>query len=481
MLRLSSAAALVPPALVLGAGLTLLAGCGSFSTDAGMGAVNSIVAPELRQGAVKVDSEAAAAEARGRTARLLKSTLSVNAAVEIALLDNKGLQAAYNELGLAEAVMVQASLPPAPTISLSRISTPLELDIERRIVADILALATLGIRSEIAADRFRQAQLRAALETLRLGAETRRSYYRAIAARQLIGLLTQSVAAAETAAKLAKELAETGAMNKLDQAREDAFHADLVTELAVARERAQSEREHLIRALGLMGGDLSFKLPDALPSPPRRPRELAAVEIEALRRRVDLEIARIELDALAKAHGLTNATRFINLLDVAGVSRTQRDAAGTGGTGGGAEVAFQIPVFDLGEARVRAATETYMQAVNRLTEKAVNVRSEAREAYRAYRSRYDIAMHLRNDVLPLRKIISDETMLRYGAMQIDVFALLAEARARIAANMAAIEAQREFWLASTNLDVAIVGGGLTNNEAATERTPLGQPGGGAEQ
>ena len=92
---------------------------------------------------------------------------------------------------------------------------------------------------------------------------------------------------------------------------------------------------------------------------------------------------------------------------------------------------MQIPIFDFGEARVRKAGETYMQAVNRLIEKAVNVRSEAREAYRNYRSGYDLAGHYRREVLPLRKIISDETLLRYNAMQIDVFALLAEARQRI--------------------------------------------------
>jgi len=46
-------------------------------------------------------------------------------------------------------------------------------------------------------------------------------------------------------------------------------------------------------------------------------------------------------------------------------------------------------------------------------------------------------------------------------MQIDVFALLAEARQRIAANVAAIEAQRDFWLATTDLDAAVLGGGAS--------------------
>ena len=451
---------LIVPAVIA----SVLAGCASFSPDAGMSAVNAVVSPELSDDAVKIDTAERTAEANARTLQLLKSALSVETAVRLALLNNKGLQATYNELGIAEAVMVQASLPPNPTFSLSGISTPVELDIERRIVADILSLVTLPARAEIAAERFRQSQLRAAEQTLQVGTEARRSYYRAVAALQLMAALAQAASAAEAAAQLAKQLGETGAMNKLDQAREVAFHADLVTQLAVARRSAASGRERLIRTLGLPGSEPAVKLPQMLPQLPGKPRALVAVETEAIRRRVDLQIARIDADTLAKSYGLTKATRFINLLEVAGVSRTQREG-GVSGTGGGVEVDFQVPIFDFGEVRLREASETYMQAVNRLTEKAVNVRSEAREAYQSYRSSYDIANYYRREVLPLRKVISDETMLRYGAMQIDVFALLTEAQRRIAANIAAIEAQRDFWLATTDLDAAIVGGAALSNDS----------------
>ncbi len=438
-------------------------GCTSFSSDGGMNGVNWITAPELSAHAVKISTARENAEASARSRQLLKSTLSADAAVRVALLDNKGLQAAYNELGIAEAVMVQASLPPNPTFSFSRILTPVELDIESGIAANILALATLPARAEIAAERFHQAQLRAAEETLRVGIETRRRYYRAVAALQLVAALTQATSAAEAAAKLAKQLGETGAMNKLDLAREDVFYADLVTQLAAARQRAASERERLTRMLGLSGSDPAFKLPQTLPALPKRPRSLVAAETEAIRRRVDLQIARIEVDALAKSYGLTKATRFINLLEISGVVRTQREG-GLTGTGGGAEIAFQVPIFDFGEARLRQAAEAYMEAVNRLTEKAVNARSEAREAYQTYQSSYEIAKHYRSDVLPLRQTISDETMLRYGAMQIDVFSLLTEAQRRIAAHIAAVEAQKDFWLANTDLEAAIVGGGVVGSD-----------------
>jgi outer membrane protein TolC len=363
---------------------------------------------------------------------------------------------------LAEADMVEGSLPPNPRISYLRIAGSAEIEIERRIVTDILALVTLPVRSEIALVRFRQAQLRAALETLRLAAETRRAYYRAVAAQELVAFLSQAQSAAETATRLAARLGETGAMNKLDQAREQVFYADITAQVAAARQGAASEREALIRRLGVWGSDLKFKLPDALPGLPRRPQILAGIEVEAVRRRVDLQISRMELDALAKSYGLTQATRFINLLDAGYADKFIKDKeTGRRIRERGFDIELQIPLFDFGEVRVRQAEQTYAQAVNRLVEKAVNVRSEARDAYRVYRSAYDIAGHYQREVLPLRKIISDETLLRYNAMQIDVFALLAEARQRIAATIAAIDAKRSFWVAAAELKAAVAGGGTS--------------------
>jgi outer membrane protein TolC len=442
---------------------SFLAGCATFSADGGMSTVNRVVAQEVGHDAEKIGTEDAAARAADRTLHLLKAALSIETAVQVALLNNKGLQAAYNDLGIAEAEMVKASRPPNPTFSLSRISTPVELDIERSIVADILALATLPARAEIAAERFREAQLRAALATLRVAAETRRSYYQAVAAAQAVVSLAQAASAADTAAKLAAELSESGAMNKIDREREDAFHAEVAIQLAAARQRAAREGERLTRAMGLVAGGRGFTLPQALPALPRRMQTLLAVETEALRRRVDLQIARIELAAAARSYGLTNASRFINLLEVSGVSRTQSEN-GLSGTGGGIEMDFQIPIFDFGEARVREVGETYMKAVNRLTEKAVDVRSEAREAYQAYRSSYDIANRYRSEVLPLRRAISDEMMLRYGAMQVDVFSLLTDAQRRIGANITAIEAQKDFWLASVDLDAALTSGAAADRD-----------------
>jgi outer membrane protein TolC len=449
--------------------ITLISGCAWFSPDAGMGVVANIADRELGKDVAAIGTPDEAEAVRIAVRRLLGRTLTADAAVQIALLNNRGLQAAYNELAKADAERVGESLPPNPTISVRPIEASQVLEIERQVVTNIIALATLPARSDIAAARFHQAQLHAALETLRVAVETRRAFYRAVGAQELVVFLVQAQSAAETATQLATRLGETGAMNKLDQAREQVFYAEITAQLAAARQSAASEREALIRLLGVWGSDLAFRLPNALPALPRRAQALVAIEVEAVRRRVDLQMSRVELDALAKSFGLTQATRFINILEGGYASKLEKDKeTGESARLRGFDVTLQVPLFDFGEVRVRHAEANYMQAVNRLLELAVNVRSEARDVYRVYRSTYDIAGHYQREVLPLRKIISDETLLRYNAMQIDVFSLLVEARQRILATVSAIQAKRDFWLASADLKAAVAGGGRSGN--MNERT-----------
>jgi outer membrane protein TolC len=459
-------------------GALLLSGCATFSPDRGMTLVADVAGETIKKEVVSIRTADDAERAQEGVRRLLRQTLSVDAAVQVALLNNRGLQASYNELALAEADLVGESLPPNPIFAISRISGNGSLEIERQVVGDILALATLPFRSEIAGQRFQKAQLRAAEETLRLAADVRRAYYRTVAANELVGLLTDAKSTAESTAQLAQKLGQTGALNKLDQAREQVFYAETTADLATLRQDATSARERLVRLLGLWEGDTGIRLPQKLPALPRRPLSLPRIEVDAVEHRIDLQIARIELGALAKSLDLTEASRFVTMLDVAGIDRKTRDPDTPPFRERGFDAAIQIPIFDGGEVRVRQAAETYNQAFNLLTEKAVNVRSEARDAFRVYRSTYDIAGHYQREVLPLRKIISDEMQLRFSSMQVDVFALLTEARQRIAALRAAIEAKRDFWLAQSELQTAVNGGGGGETQQQTRSSTTAQASGG---
>src|SRR3954453_3633548 len=167
----------------------ILSGCAGFSPDGGMTVVANLAGETIHKDVVSIRTEADAQRTDSSVQSLLGRGMTVDIAVQIALLSNRVLQASYNELALAEADLVGESLPPNPTFSISRIAGNGALEIERQVVGDILALATLPFRSEIARERFRQAQLRAALATLRLAADVRRTYFQSVAANEMVVLL----------------------------------------------------------------------------------------------------------------------------------------------------------------------------------------------------------------------------------------------------------------------------------------------------
>jgi outer membrane protein TolC len=448
----------------------LAAGCAQFSQGGGMGEVADVVAreagPDAGKSVIKITSAEQVQRTKEQVAALLAQPLSADAAVQVALLNNRDLQAAYNDLGVSEADYVQASLPPNPAISLLGVTGTGVANFEFRLIEDILSLFTLPRRTAIAAEHFAHARHQAIATTLRLAADTRRAYIRAIAAQQQIGFLDQARATVDAAVRLNARLGESGGGDQLDQAELAAFYAELSAKLGQARLAARRERETLIRLMGLWGADAGFALPSELPALPGEPESLATVEVEAVNRRVDLIMARHDVTALAKSLSLTQATRYVSMLQLAGIFNSEPanplTNSNTTINRGGAGIDLQLPIFDTGEARERKARETYMGALNRLAARAVNARSEARIAYDTYRGTYDIAKFYRDRVLPLRGVVSKEIQLRYSngvlageGMRVDLFKYLIDARARIGAEAAAVDARRDFYLAATDLQVAL--------------------------
>jgi outer membrane protein TolC len=120
-------------------------------------------------------------------------------------------------------------------------------------------------------------------------------------------------------------------------------------------------------------------------------------------------------------------------------------------------VELELPLFDFGATRAARAEAVYMQAVHHAAEVGLSAQSEVRESYAAYRSAYELARHYRDEVVPLRKRISDENLLRYNGMLISVFDLLADAREQITGVTGYVEALRDHWIAQTNLQAALAG------------------------
>lgn len=436
---------------IIAAASLLLAGCASFSPDGGFGKVSQLTQERTGQGVALQRSPEEAQIAQNRVAELLQAALTADAAVEVALLNNRGLQAKFGDLGIAESELVRAGRLKNPSLSFGRMSGGGGVEIERTVLFDILGLLTMPMAKEVGQQRFEQAQYQAAYDAVSLAADVRRAYFDAVAAQELAKFYEQVKETADVSNELAKRMLQAGNFNKLAQMREQAFYADATAQLARAQHQAAAQREKLIRLLGLYGEQLNFRLPQRLPELPKQVLEPQNAEQTAMDKRLDVQMAKRAAEATAKSLHLTNATRMVNVLDVAYKNKSESGAPRANGY----EIELELPLFDFGSTRAARAQATYMQAVNRTAEVAVNARSEVREAYSAYRTAYDLAQHYRDEVVPLRKRISEENLLRYNGMLIGVFELLADAREQVAGVTGYVQALRDFWVAETNLQTAL--------------------------
>jgi outer membrane protein TolC len=431
----------------------LLAGCASFSPDGGVDRVSELTKERIGQSVAVQRSQSDAGSARGRVSELLKTPLNADSAVELALLNNRGLQAQLGDLGIAEADLVRAGRLRNPTFSFGRLAGGGAVEIDRSIMFDILGLLTMPLARQVEQRRFEQAQYQAALDTVGLAADVRRAYFEAVTSQQLVTYFKQVRDTAEASNDLARRMVQAGNFPKLAQMREQAFYADATAQLARAQNQATSNRERLTRLLGLSADDVNFKLPDRLPELPKLPTEPQNAEQLAMDKRLDVLMAKRATEATAKSLGLTKATRLVNVLDLGYQNRSQTDRPRDNGY----QLDLELPLFDFGSVRTARAEASYMQAVNRTAQVAVNARSEVRESYSAYRTAFDLARHYRDEVVPLRKRISDENLLRYNGMLIGPFELLADAREQVASVSSYVEALRDYWVAETNLQTAISG------------------------
>ncbi len=449
--------------------LLMLGGCVAFSPDGGMTPVASIALARLDKDVGRIGTDADAADAQARAAVMLRRPLRVDTAVQVAFLRNKDLQAEFHELGVSEADYVKASLPPDPTLSVDFLTGQGDFEVVSQVVAAVYALATLPTRQAIAGERFAGAQARTAGRVMALAAEVSRQYYVTLAAQEQVGFLETELATAKASADVAKQLGEAGNLNKLEQAREDIFYTELGAQRADARLQAQAEHEKLTRLLGLWGRDIAFALPKTMPTLPKHIASARDIEAKAVRERLDILAARHDLDALARQLGLTRATRYVSDFNLT-LQNDHEDAGNTGGSTVATQTQSQltrygfvadltIPIYDFGESKVRGAQETYLAAANRLAQRAIDARSQAREAFVRYRGKYDLARYYADRVLPLRKTVLEQAQLQYNGMLVDVTQLLLDARGTVSSNMAAIAAKRDFFIAGVNLKAALIGNG----------------------
>ena len=447
----------------------VLAGCATSNIDQAVRATNDATA-SFTQGKLELSRTEAQAQARARlSAELLDQPLDMGGAVQLALANSPAVQTllAQSWAGMAQAS--QTGRIANPVFTFERIRFGDELEIGRLLSFGLLDLLTLPRRLEISRGQIAQAQLQLSSSVVEQVTQVRQSWVRAVAAQQNLSYAEQVNRSAQASAELAKRMQQVGNFNKLQRARQQGFYADSTAQLASSQHAATAAREELIRQLGLsetQAGQL--KLPERLPDLPKEARQADVVTATAMQQRLDVQLARQQLDYAGKSQGLNLLT---SLVDVElGVRRdTVFDNAAGSGTSTprkGYELGIRLPIFDWGTAKRDAMNAQSLAAASRYESTVQGASSHLRESYSAYRTAYDVARHYRDEIVPLRRTIAEENQLRYNGMLIGVFELLADNRDQISSVIAALNAYQQFWLADAALAASMTGKPIASAMAA---------------
>nr|WP_295785070.1 TolC family protein [Rhodoferax sp.] len=393
-----------------------------------------------------------------RSEQLLSQPLSMSDAVQLALANSPALQSLLAQSWDDMANINQSGRLANPLLTFERTQLLNEVELNRSLSIGLLDLLTLPRRLGMARNQLAQANIQLSANVVDRVAEARQAWVRAVAAQQTAQYAEQVNRAAQASAELAKRMQQVGNFNKLQRARQHVFYADAIAQLALTRHAALAAREELVRQLGLDDAQTAMlKLPDRLPDLPDQPRDASELGATAMEQRLDVRQAKVQLEGAGKAQGLTLLGTLANM--ELGVRRdTVTDtSSGTSADRNGYALAIRLPVFDWGGDQ-RAAMNAQTLAAAYHYESVIRAAApQLRTSYSAYRTSYDLARHYRDEIVPLRKAMAEENVLRYNGMLIGVFELLAETREQITSVMSAINAQQQFWLADAGLSTALLG------------------------
>jgi cobalt-zinc-cadmium efflux system outer membrane protein len=444
-----------------------VAGCGPVP-DNRFSQVQSLTADRLGQRVQWNGHTADDREVERAIDGLLARPLTVEAAVQVALLNNHKLQATFEDLGIAQADLVQAGLLKNPVLDLNvrfPDRKPFKTYLDFAAAENLLDIFLIPARKKIAAGQLAEAEANVAHDVFSLAGETASAFYAWQGAQQMVEL-RQSIADASSASlDAAQRLREAGNTTELDYLSERAQAARAKVELAAAQSEAADNRERLNALMGVWGARIGWGAPARLPKLPAGDVPADGLEALAIQQRQDLAAAREEILTQSRIYGFTVDTRFFADAD-AGIE-AERETDGQWRIG--PTIALPVPLFDQGQAAIARAAAIVRQSRQKYVALAVEIRSQVRAARTRMLNARQAAVMYHDDILPTQTRLLEQTQLRYNGMLVGVFQLLQAKRDQIDAAAQYVQSLRTYWMARAELERA-VGGRLPAGVPATTRT-----------
>lgn len=436
---------------------TLLAtGCATVPREAGFPEVEKTVSERTghrvhwNQGTPSDD----AVDAQVRA--MLEKELSAADAVQIALLNNRNLQATYEDLSVAQADLVSAGLLRNPIFDAQvRFSTlGGGTGVDLGLVQDFIDILYIPLRKRLAGASFEVAKLRVAGEVIDLAGQVRSSFYSLQASAQMLEMRRQVLVATEASYDIAKRLRAAGNTRDLDVFTEQSLYEQSKLDVRAAEAQLVQDRERMNELMGLWGSAAStWKPAPRLPDVPAEESGFEDIERLSVARSLDLEASRKGIDVASRSLGLQAPFGLLPEAEVGVAAERETE----GGWSVGPAFSLPIPLFNQGQPAYSAAQGELRRARQRYAAMAVGVRSRARAAREALLAARDQTAYYLNVILPLRQKVVQETQLQYNAMQFSPLQLLQAKQQQIEAGSSYIRALRAYWLARTELDQLLSG------------------------
>ncbi len=393
---------------------------------------------------------------------LLHQELTREHAIEIALVNNRTLQATYEDLDVSQADMVQAGLLKNPTLSLGFgiPFTPGGSELEGSLVQDFLDLLVLPLRKKIARERFQAEIQRVAHQVLQVVAEVSKQFAAVQAAEQLCEFRRSVVTATQAAAELSDRLYEAGNVSELVRVGEQTAYEQAQLELEHTELDAAAAREKLNRLLGLWGPQTAWQLAQKLPELPAAEPSLEQLERQALRWRLDVDAARKQVALLTRAVALARDFRLFGRIEVGAEGHQDPDGPRVLGP----SLTLELPIFDQRQAQIARLAAEQRQSEHRLQALAVDARSEVRLARAQLMAHRRIIERYTSRLLPLRDKLVEQSQLHYNGMLLGLHQLLTVKQEQMDTYRMYVEALRDYWGARAELERAVGGRLLRSGE-----------------
>ncbi len=444
----------------------LITGCSTVRPQDAFREIQQLVTGRISAEVIWNQGTQADAAVEQRIKGLLIEPLTADTAVQVALLNNRNLQATYEEIGIAQADLVQAGLLKNPVLSIERRFTGKALELD--IAQEVIDLLMIPLRRRVAGAAFEAAKLRVTDAVLDVAAEGRSAAFMLQAAEQMVEMRRSVLNTAEAASDLASRMHAAGNITDLDWRMEQRLARQARLELAIAEQEVLLHREQLTTLMGVWGTDTTWAMAPRLPDIPATDTSLKGLEALAMSQRLDLAASRQDIVTAAETLGITRALRFVSTIEAS--AHYEREPEGSATIGPSVSVA--IPVFDWGQATVPRYAAMLRQKQDQFMALAIEIRSQVRAAYARMHMARERAAFYRTSVLPLQAEILRQGQLQYNAMQLNPLELFRLKQGEIDAGRDYIESLRDYWVARAELEHTL-GGRL--NATAPEGSSAPEP------